>query len=84
VRALTLSAGTSIEMAPIASGGAIGRVTGTIGQSSPQVFTPALVTPLCDGDNDRRCTVSDIVRANVKIFGGPSYCRRYPAPPPEP
>jgi hypothetical protein len=169
VRAPTLGGGTSAEMAPIASGGAIGRVKGTIGQSSPlgnltgfttlrmartgfwpiaavvdcnapddldcdglanaddlcpyfnsrdqtdsngngignvcecgdqsgdglvtvsdiveinrAIFTPALVTPLCDGDNDRRCTVSDIVRANVKIFGGPSYCRRHPAPPPEP
>ena len=167
VRAPTLSGGISIEMAPIASGGAISRVTGTVGQSSPlgnltgfatlrmartgfwpiaamvdcndpddldcdglanagdlcpyfnsqdqrdsdgngignvcecsdqsgdglltvsdiveinrAIFTPALATPLCDGDNDRRCTVSDIVNANVKIFGGLSYCRRYPAPPP--
>lgn len=169
VRAPTLSGGTSLEMAPIASGGAIGRVAGTIGQSSPlgnltgfttlrmartgfwpiaamvdcndpddldcdglendvdlcpyfnsqdqtdtdgngigdvcecsdqsgdgrvtvadiveinrAIFTPSLVTPLCDGDHDRKCTVADIVRANVKIYGGTSYCRRYPAPPPEP
>jgi hypothetical protein len=169
VRAPTTSGGTSLDMAPVAPGGAIGRVAGTIGQSSPlgnltgfstltmartgfwpiaamvdcndpddldcdglangvdlcpyfnsqdqtdtdgngigdvcecsdqsgdgvvtvadiveinrAIFTPSLVTPLCDGDHDRKCTVGDIVSANVKIFGGASYCRRYPAAPPAP
>jgi hypothetical protein len=46
------------------------------------IFTPSLATPLCDGTNDRRCSVADIVAANGKIFGGESYCRRYPAPAP--
>lgn len=167
VRAPTISGGTGLDMVPIAPGGSIGRVAGTIGQSSPlgnltgfttltmartgfwpiaamvdcndpddldcdglangvdlcpyfnsqdqtdtdangigdvcecsdqsgdgrvtvadiveinrAIFTPSLVTPLCDGDHDRKCTVGDIVRANVKIYGGTSVCRRYPAPAP--
>jgi hypothetical protein len=35
LRAPTLGGGTSLDMAPIAPGGGIGRVKGTIGQSSP-------------------------------------------------
>ena len=46
------------------------------------IFTPSLVTALCDGNNDRRCNVNDILAANLKIFGAPSYCRRYPLPHP--
>lgn len=46
------------------------------------IFTPALITPLCDGNHDRRCDVSDIVRANLRIYGSPSFCRRYPLPAP--
>jgi hypothetical protein len=46
------------------------------------IFNPDLTLPLCDGNHDRRCDVSDIVRANIKIFGGQSFCRRYPLPAP--
>jgi hypothetical protein len=46
------------------------------------IFTPSLASPLCDGNHDRQCNVSDIVRANIKIFGGVSFCRRYPLPAP--
>ena len=46
------------------------------------IFTPSLASPLCDGNNDRRCNVNDILAANLKIFGAPSYCRRYPLPHP--
>lgn len=167
LRAPTISGGTGLDMAPALSGGTVGRVAGTLGQSSPlgnltgfstltlartgfwpiaamldcndpgdldcdalandvdlcpyfnsqdqtdsdgngigdvcecsdqsgdglvtvtdiveinsAIFTPSRVTPLCDGDGDRQCTVADIVRANKKIFGGESFCRRYPAPAP--
>jgi hypothetical protein len=46
------------------------------------IFTPSLVSPLCDGNHDRRCNVSDIVAANLKIFGRQNFCRRYPLPAP--
>jgi hypothetical protein len=46
------------------------------------IFNPARGTPLCDGNHDRRCDVADIVAANLRIFGRPSFCRRYPAPAP--
>lgn len=46
------------------------------------IFTPALVSPLCDGNGDRVCNVTDIVQANLRIFGGSSVCRRYPTPAP--
>jgi hypothetical protein len=167
VRAPTISGGTGLDMVPISSGGTIGRVAATIGQSSPlgnltgfttltlartgfwpiaamvdcndpedldcdglpndvdlcpyfnsqdqtdtdgngigdvcecsdqsgdgrvtvadiveinrAIFTPSRITPLCDGDHDRRCTVADLVAANLKIYGGTSHCRRYPAPAP--
>jgi hypothetical protein len=35
VRAPTISGGAELEMEPLAAGGAIGRVKGTVGQSSP-------------------------------------------------
>jgi hypothetical protein len=48
------------------------------------IFTPALVTPLCDGDNNGSCNVSDIIAANVEIFspGNTSTCERQPVPGP--
>ena len=47
------------------------------------IYTPALVTPLCDTNDDDQCNVRDIVGANLKIFGFPAYCSRHlslPAP----
>jgi hypothetical protein len=44
------------------------------------IFTPALVTPLCDTTNDGLCDVRDLIGANLKIFGRPAYCSRYPPP----
>jgi hypothetical protein len=46
------------------------------------IFNPPLATPLCDTNNDGRCDVSDIVGANLKIYGRPAYCSRYPPPGP--
>lgn len=46
------------------------------------IFNPALVTPLCDTNNDSHCDVRDIIGANLKIFGQPAYCSRYPPPTP--
>jgi len=48
------------------------------------IFNPALVTPLCDGDNDDLCNVSDIIAANVEIFSptNTSTCARQPVPGP--
>jgi hypothetical protein len=48
------------------------------------IFTPSLVTPLCDGNNDGRCNVADIVAANVEIFSptNTSICARQPVPGP--
>jgi hypothetical protein len=47
---------------------------------SQALFNPALVTPLCDGNNDGRCNVADIVAANAEIFspGETSTCSRQP------
>jgi hypothetical protein len=39
-------------------------------------------SPLCDTNDDGLCNVSDIVGANLKIFGQPAYCARYPRPAP--
>jgi hypothetical protein len=59
-----------------------GRVNvSDIVQINRAIFIPSLVTPLCDGNHDRKCNVSDLVAANFKIFGGFSICRRYPVPP---
>jgi hypothetical protein len=44
------------------------------------IYNPKLATPLCDGNADDLCDISDIVAANLKIFGWPSYCSRYPKP----
>jgi hypothetical protein len=44
------------------------------------IYNPILVTPLCDGNDDDKCNVTDILAANLKIFGHPSYCSRYPKP----
>jgi WD40 repeat protein len=44
------------------------------------IFEPALVTDLCDTNEDQICDVQDILAANAKIFGAPAYCARYPAP----
>ena len=44
------------------------------------IFTPSLVTPLCDTTNDGLCDVRDLIGANLKIFGRPAYCSRYPPP----
>jgi hypothetical protein len=44
------------------------------------VFNPALAGPLCDGNNDSRCDVQDIVAAQREIFspGQTSTCSRHP------
>jgi hypothetical protein len=44
------------------------------------IFTPSLATPLCDTNEDDVCNVSDMIGANLKIFGQPAYCSRYPSP----
>jgi hypothetical protein len=44
------------------------------------IFTPCLATPLCDTNDDDRCDVRDVIGVNLKIFGQPAYCARYPAP----
>jgi hypothetical protein len=44
------------------------------------IFGRATASPLCDTDDDGRCTVSDIVGANGRIFRHPAYCARYPRP----
>jgi hypothetical protein len=60
-----------------------GRVTvADIVEINSAIFSPVRIAPLCDGDNDRQCTVADLVAANLKIYGDTSHCRRYPAPPP--
>ena len=48
------------------------------------IFNPALVTPLCDGNNDAQCNVSDIIAANLEIFSptNTSICTRQPFPGP--
>jgi hypothetical protein len=48
------------------------------------LFNPALVSPLCDTNGDGRCTVSDIVGANLEIFspGSTAICGRQPVPGP--
>jgi hypothetical protein len=48
------------------------------------IFNPALVTPLCDGDNDGACNVNDIGAANSEIFSptSTSTCARQPVPGP--
>jgi hypothetical protein len=48
------------------------------------IFTPALVTPLCDANGDGLCDVGDIVAVNVEIFspGSTSTCARQPFPGP--
>jgi hypothetical protein len=43
------------------------------------IFDPRRVTPLCDTNEDQACTVADIVGANLKVFGRPAYCARYPS-----
>jgi hypothetical protein len=50
---------------------------------SAAIFNPALLTPLCDGNNDGLCNVSDIVAANRTIFSPKtSICARQPVPGP--
>jgi hypothetical protein len=44
------------------------------------IFNPQLATPLCDTNADGLCNVRDIVGANLKIYGTPAYCSRYPPP----
>jgi hypothetical protein len=47
------------------------------------IFDPSLVTPLCDGNDDGLCNVSDMVAANVTIFVPKnSICERQPVPGP--
>jgi hypothetical protein len=48
------------------------------------IFNPALVTPLCDGNNDGSCSVNDIIAANIEIFSptNTSICGRQPFPGP--
>jgi hypothetical protein len=48
------------------------------------IFRPALATPLCDGNNDRVCDVSDILAANIELFslGSSSVCAFQPVPGP--
>jgi hypothetical protein len=48
------------------------------------LFNPSLATPLCDGNHDRACTVSDIIAANIAAFavGNPSICAFQPVPGP--
>jgi hypothetical protein len=51
---------------------------------SRAIFTPSLVTPLCDGNNDGHCDVGDIVATNVEIYSpaNTSTCARQPVPGP--
>ena len=44
------------------------------------IFDPALVTELCDTNDDDECDVADILGVNAKIFGAEAFCERYPAP----
>jgi hypothetical protein len=48
------------------------------------IFNPALVTPLCDTNNDTLCDVRDIVGANAELFsvGHTAICGRSPVPDP--
>jgi hypothetical protein len=48
------------------------------------IFDPDLRTPLCDGNFDRRCDISDIIAANIEAFspGNTSTCSRQPIPGP--
>jgi hypothetical protein len=48
------------------------------------IYSPALVTPLCDTDDDDRCNVNDIVGVNLELFspGNSSICARQPVPGP--
>jgi len=46
------------------------------------IFNPDLATPLCDTNDDDQCNVSDIIGANLRIFGQPAYCAKYPRPAP--
>jgi len=50
------------------------------------IFNPALATPLCDGNDDGRCDVKDLVAAVEEIFSYSSSatCASYPAPGPVP
>ncbi len=43
------------------------------------MFDRSAATPLCDTNDDGKCTVMDILGANGKIFGGEAFCSRYPA-----
>jgi hypothetical protein len=44
------------------------------------IFNPAQASPLCDTNGDRRCDVQDLIGAQLKIFGKPAWCERYPQP----
>jgi hypothetical protein len=44
------------------------------------IFRPSLATPLCDTNQDRACDVRDIAGVNLKVFGKPAYCSRWPKP----
>lgn len=47
------------------------------------IFSPALAHPLCDANNDSRCSVSDLISVNVGIFSpGTTRCNRHPQPAP--
>jgi hypothetical protein len=48
------------------------------------ISNPALITPLCDGNNVGGCDVRDIIAANIEIFspGNTSTCASQPVPGP--
>jgi hypothetical protein len=47
------------------------------------IFTPGLLTPLCDANNDGQCDVRDIIQVNRELFApNTSTCARQPVPGP--
>ena len=44
------------------------------------IFDPVQATALCDTNDDGLCNVSDIVGANMTIYGRPAHCSRHPGP----
>ena len=38
-------------------------------------------SPFSDANKDGLCDILDILAANAKLFGAPTYCERYPPPP---
>jgi hypothetical protein len=51
---------------------------------STAIFNPVLATPLCDGNNDGTCNVSDIIASTIEILSpaNTSICTRQPVPGP--